>query len=170
MNMRLFGAAFLVLGCGGAGFIMASSVRREIKLLQQLQKVLLYITCELNYRQTSLPRLLGEIGQKESGILGRFFRDVTEELEKYSASEAYWAFLSAMERGKELPGTVKQCLYEMGKGMGSFDLDGQLQQIDAVTKHTQQLLQEQLSHKDARTRNYQTLGFCLGGILAIMMI
>ena len=170
MNIKWAGALLVLIGSGGVGILMASSIRKEWQLLQRLHGILLYISCELNYRQTLLPQIFAEVGEKESGILGLFFRNAAAELEKGTHSEAYFGVLAAMERTGEFPDSVKQILIALGRCIGTFDLEGQLLQLRGVLGQTEEKLADLKSHKEVRMRNCQTLGFCAGAVLAIMMI
>ena len=70
----------------------------------------------------------------------------------------------------ELSRTLKELLLELGRGLGSFDLNGQLRGIEAVRRQAIEALQESVNDRDVRIRSYQTLGLCAGAALAILLL
>jgi hypothetical protein len=54
--------------------------------------------------------------------------------------------------------------------MGRFDLEGQLNGLEAVRTRCRDWLDELISGREVRLRNYQTLGLCAGAALVILFI
>jgi hypothetical protein len=54
--------------------------------------------------------------------------------------------------------------------MGKFDIDGQINGLEAVRSLCRRMLDELTSGREVRLRNYQTLGLCAGAALVILFI
>ena len=170
MHMKWFGALFVVVGCSGVGWLMASAISAQIKMLEQIQRILSEITCELQFRQSMLPQLFFDISERECGPVATVFRVLSEQLSKNEHPQVYMCMKSAVELTNDLPEPAKEILLELGRSLGAYDLSGQLQQISAVESHTEFLLMQLRGHKDVRTRCCQTLGICTGVVIAILIV
>ena len=169
MSFKLLGVLAVVLGCGGFGFRMAACHRLEEKYIRQLLTVLDQMQCELEYRLTPLPELCGIACENCTGKLRALFTALSAELDRQIAPDAQCCMRSAVS-DSELSRTLKELLLELGRGLGSFDLNGQLRGIEAVRRLAIEALQESVNDRDVRIRSYQTLGLCAGAALAILLL
>ena len=151
MTMKWIGALLVIAGCGGVGFTMAASYKREERCLRALIRALDFMTCELQFRLTPLPDLCRAAGSQICP----------------DADSCMYAALSKMEN---LPATTAEALGQLGKSLGRFDLNGQLQGIEQVRVHCRRALSELEAGRDQRIRGYQTLGVCAGAALAILFV
>ena len=83
------------------------------------------------------------------------------------ADSCMYAALSKMEN---LPFSTAKALGLLGKCLGRFDLEGQLQGIESVRSHCRRELEALEAGRDQRIRGYQTLGVCAGAALAILFV
>ncbi len=54
--------------------------------------------------------------------------------------------------------------------LGKFDLEGQLQGLEAAKADCQRRLQNMEQGKESRLRSYRALGLCGGAALAILLL
>ena len=87
MNIRIFGAIMVVLGCSGFGFLLAASHRWETKCLQQLLAALDYMQCELQYKMTPLPDLCRQTAAYSRGMIKNVFMLLANGLEDRISSD-----------------------------------------------------------------------------------
>lgn len=165
--MRIFGAALLLAGCGGFGFSLTAAHRREERLLRQLIKALQEMEWELKYRLTALPELCRIGADAAGGILGQIFREVAEQLERWETADVC-ASLNGCVSTRELPRRVRRNLRQLGRSLGRFDLEGQLQGLQAVRQQCRADLQTMAQGSAQRLRSQQTLALCAGAALAIL--
>ena len=170
MNIKLIGAMCVIIGCGGVGFRMASEHIPHEKVLRELITVLDYMECELSYRLTQLPQLCRQASQQGKGVIFNLFQEISEELENQISPDAEQCVLAAVAHTERVPDTVKELVKQLGRGMGCFDLDGQLQTLRAVREGSEHSLKLFLSNRDSRLRGYQTLGLCAGAAIVILFI
>lgn len=170
MPLKLIGAVFVVAGCGGFGFSLAMNYRREVKSLRQLLTILEFMECELEYRLCVLPQLCREASSYATSNIRQVFLALSQELELQICPDAGCCMEMALRKGKELPASVKKVLLLLGQSLGRFDLKGQLSELASVKAACRETLDELLSNRESRIRNYQTLGLCAGAALAILLI
>ena len=170
MTLKLIGAIFIIVSCGGVGFSMAASHRREENALRQLIALLDHMGCELQYRLTPLPELCrGAMADSEGDIL-KVLSILSQELESQACPEAGSCMRLAVEKAGRLPVSLRRNLLTLGTSLGRYDLQGQLNGIEAVRIRCRSDLEELQRNRDVRLRSYQTLGLCAGCALAILFL
>ncbi len=168
MSYKWIGAVLIIGGCGGSGFLMAAGYRHQERLLRQLIRALRYMQWELQYRLTPLPELCRQAGRGCGGALGALLRDLARELDRQRAPDAYSCMAAALGRSRELTGDVQKRLLQLGRCLGRYDLQGQLQGLEAVQRGCEEAIAALGRDREARLRSYQTLGLCAGAALAIL--
>ena len=170
MSLKLIGALCIIFACGGAGFSMAATHRREEGALRQLIGVLDHMGCELQYRLTPLPELCRGAAEDASGCIQQVLQSLSGELEAQISPDAASCMRAAVEKAGKLPVSVRKNLLMLGTSLGRFDLQGQLKGIDAVRIQCRTDLDALSQNRDVRLRSYQTLGLCAGCALAILFL
>ena len=170
MNLKLVGAILVIASCGGFGFLLAANYRREEKMLRQLLKILEFMECELRYRQSALPQMCKDAASYATGCIGKVFTLLASELEMQVCPDAVCCMDVSLKNVQGLSTAARQILLQLGRSLGRFDLNGQLSELASVKAACNELLEDHLSHKEVRIRNYQTLGLCAGAALAILLI
>ena len=168
MSVKWIGAILVIAGCGGAGFsITAKHRQREIQM-RQLMAALQYMESDLQYRLTPLPELCRSAGRECSGILREVFCNLARELSWQTAPDAGSCMHAALKRSHDLSPELRKLLLRLGRGLGRFDLQGQIRSLQAVQGACKEELIKMCKNRDTRLRSYQTLGLCAGAALAIL--
>lgn len=170
MIYRIIGAFLVFAGCGGFGFYMVQTHRRQTFALEQLIRVLEYMECELSYQQTPLPELIRKSAGVCSGKLQILLIDLVAELESQLFPDATECMALVLRRYKELPPDTYDALIRLGRTLGSFDTTGQCKGILAVKSSCERCLEGYRMNQDTRLRTYRTLGLCAGAALVILFI
>ena len=170
MTIKWIGALLVIAGCGGVGFTMAASYKREERCLRALVRALDYMTCELQFRLTPLPDLCRSAGKECGGPAGQALMALSSELESQISPDADSCMYAALSKMDNLPASTVEALRLLGKNLGRFDLNGQLQGIEQVRAHCRRGLSGLEAGRDQRIRGYQTLGVCAGAALAILFV
>lgn len=170
MILKLIGAVFVVVGCGGIGFRIAANHRFEEKNLRQLIGILDYMECELQYRLTPLPELCRQASKEFIGPLGNVFRELSIEMDAQNSSDLEICMSGALEKVGKLPPLTREELLLLGRSIGRFDMEGQLKGLEAVRQECRRQGETLSFNRDARLRSYQTLGLCAGAALAILFV
>lgn len=170
MNFKWIGAALIICGCGLAGFMVSAAYRREERDLRQLICALDYMACEMQYRRSPLPDLCRSAAAERNGCIGRLFINLANELESQISPDVQSCLAIAAATAGSLPRRVQEAVCILGASLGRFDLEGQLQGLEAVRTFCRQQLEEMSLGRDTRLRSYQTLGLCAGAALAILFV
>ena len=108
MSYKWIGAVFIIVGCGGVGFSMASNHKREEKFLRQLMQVLQYMESELQYHLTPLPELCRQAGKEAGGILRDVFLNLAREMDWQVSPDACSCMTVALKKSGDLPTSLRR--------------------------------------------------------------
>lgn len=170
MRLKWMGALFIIAGCAGVGLMLSTACRREIRLLEKLLRYLEYMECELNFHQTALPQLCTNLSLQGSGVIEKIFAELAVQMDRLSSVNAAQCMQSAIHQFPDVPKSVSLILIELGRFLGCFDLEGQLQQLASIKAQCRMQLDALFSQSQMRLRNYQTLSLCAGAVLAILFL
>lgn len=169
--MKLFGAVLISVCCGWFGFSLAAAHRREERSLRQLISALDYMQCEMQYRLTPLPELcLQTANSCSKGVVRDFYLVLADELRQQLSVDVQPCVEAALDRVPKMTKKTGECIREIGKNLGKFDLEGQISGFEASRAFCRQRLEEHCAGKDEQRRSYQTLGICAGAALVIILI
>ena len=169
MHLKIIGAVLIVGCCGGYGMLLAVSHRKEVSLLHRLLRVLDVMISELEYRLTPIPELCRICAKNSSEPLSSVFLMLAERLESQTATDVAGAMELALASDKKLPPVTAEHLRLLGQTLGRFDLHGQLRGLRQCKQACEHKLNELEYNQQQRLRSYQTLGFCAGAALAILL-
>ena len=167
MIYRIFGALLVFGGCGGFGFLMARSCRREERQLREYIRAMEYMLCELEYRATPLPQLCRKTAAVTEGELEQILSETARRLELGLDPEPSESVAAALDRRRD-PGPLDMLLRQWGSSLGCFDLEGQRRSLEGCLKEAETVLRRQRQGLPSRVRSYQTLGLCAGAALTIL--
>lgn len=169
MSYKLTGAALIITSCSAYGIALAIRYRQRDALYAGLISILQYMENELQFRLTPLPELCRNCTSAVDGCLKRFFLDLARELDWNTAPDAASCMKDVLCKYRNLPPDIIQILLRLGNTLGIFDLTGQLKEFQAVREGCAESLRVLRRDKEIRIRNYQTLGFCTGTALAVLL-
>lgn len=169
MQYKFLGAALVVAGCGFFGILLAVNCRRETEMLRSLCSALTFMCCELGARMTPLPELCRCAGGHCDGGVRKTFLAIAEELDAQVAPDATCCVTAAVNRCPELPRRCRETFLKVGKMLGRFDLQGQMDALESARQECERERKELEDNQKQRLRTYKTLGFCAGAALAILL-
>lgn len=168
MYIKIFGAVLIIACCGGIGILLANVHRREVRMLHQLLRVLELMKSELSYRLTPVPQLCRICADALPEPLCGIFIAVADKLDGQFCCDVASAFGVALQE-TSLPSVTGRMLQELGQTLGRFDLPGQLNGLSQCVQECTHQLNELEFNQQQRLRSYQTLGFCAGAALSILL-
>lgn len=170
MPVRWIGALFVFGACGGVGWKAAASHRYEERTLRQLLMLLDYMCSELQYHMTPLPELCRQASAEVKGVLSTVFLNLAQEMDNQITPDVYRCMTAAVAKTEKIPQITERVLEQLGQTLGRFDLNGQIQGLEAVRQDCHGKLISLCDDKDLRRRGYQTLALCAGAALVILFI
>lgn len=170
MNYKWIGAVLVIVGCGGFGFSLAAAQLREEAQLRQMIRMLKFMQRELRYRLTPLPELCRQAAGEGKGQLRAVMQYLAVELEGRERPDVTSCMRASLSRAGELNRRMKGLLTRLGRSLGRFDLDGQLEGLEEILDACREQLKDIQSEKATRLKSYRTLGLCTGAALAILFL
>ena len=169
MYLKLTGGMLILMGCGGYGIMMATAHRREVAALHQLVQAMEMMICELEYRLTPLPELCRFASERTKGPVKTFLFALAKAVDEQISPDVGICTVAALKETPNMPRYASAQLQALGQTLGRFDLAGQLTGLERCQQACLGQL-EVLEHQQSqRLRSYQTLGFCAGAALAILL-
>lgn len=160
----------VIVACGSFGFRAASAHRKSVKAMQQLLSAITYIEHELQYRMSSLPDIFHQTAAYCNGSVGLFFGLLADELEKQVAPDIAFCIEAALSQTEGLPVLAKKGIHLLGRSLGRFDIENQLEELATVRAECTTILSSFTDNQEVRLRSYQTLALCAGAAVAILFI
>ena len=170
MVIKWIGAICVLAACGGFGFQIAATHRKEVRMLRQVIRILDFAECELQYRLTPLPELCRKAVSECSAPLNTLFLHLSEELEEQISPNVSSCMQAAIARTEQIPKQTQDILVLLGESLGKFDLHGQLRGFESVRGECSRRLEILSNDQEVRLRSYKTLGLCAGAALVILFI
>ena len=170
MIYKWLGAGLILASCGGFGFLLCVTQKREEWMLRQLVSALDEMQCELQYRLTPLPDLCHNAGLHSKGNMRVFFLNLAKELECQLSPDVYVCVNAALDRSEPFPQITRDNILQLGSWLGRFDFEGQVKGLEAVRHKCREDIQQLTENKSVRLRSYQTLGICAGAALVILFM
>jgi len=164
------GSVLVFAGCGGFGLSLAGAHIRRERMLMQIIRMLGEMECELRYRLTRLPDLCMLAAKTVSGPVKKVMTLFSRELENRISPDPATCMEWILEDFSFPDEEVRYLLMELGRTLGRFDLDGQLQGLRHMMELCEHHLESERSRKDERIRCYRDLGFCAGAALVILLV
>lgn len=170
MQLKWIGAAMILAGCGGWGCLLASGYQRQEKLLRRLAAILRSMRWELRYRLTAMPDLCRLASKDASGELRLLFQDLAREMDHHRQPDAERCMLSVLSRHDSLPPKIKRLLRQLGRILGRFDLEGQLEGLECVLRECETEQKDMKQDLQIRLKSSRTLALCAGVALVILFV
>lgn len=170
MNYKVFGAILIFFSCGGFGFSIAASYRKEISVLRQIEYMTNLMESELSYRMTPLPDLCRKVGRTVGGITCRILERLAQEMEHQISPDVSSCMCAVLASFDSVPRSAERIFRKLGATLGEYDLSGQLKGLATVRHNCTKMLQKMDENREQRLRGYQTLGLCAGAALVIVFI
>ena len=170
MLLKWIGGVLILFGCSSVGFRIAANHRKEERCLMMLDRLIDYMICELQYKLTPVPELCRKVSAEATGCIKKVFDNLALELDDQVSPDVYSCVKATLNKISAIPQETKKCLLLLGKHLGKFDLQGQIQELETVRHECKRFLNALQNNKEQRLRSYQTLGICAGASLAIIFI
>lgn len=170
MSIKWLGVIFVVGSCAGVGFSAALAYDKQERILYQLLHVLTYMAWELEYRLLPLPELCRQASRECGGLVCRVLAGLAEELERQMEPDVSSCMQQVLQRETTPSRKIRRLFLMLGRGLGRFDLPGQLKGLEEVRTACERELKPLAQQKQNAIRSYRTLGICAGAALAILLL
>lgn len=170
MIWKWIGASLIIAGCGGTGISIAVRMYQEEHSLKQFSDVLSFMENELQFRLTPLPELCHLAAKTTGGKIGETMEALSRELSRRTLPDPDSCMTAVLNNEKRYSRGMRMLFHQLAKGLGRFDLNGQIQALHCVRDRCQEELIRARTRSKESAKSYQTLGICAGGALVILFI
>lgn len=170
MSLKLIGVIFVVVACGGAGFMMAWQYISQIRMLADMIIILDYMESEIQYHCTPLSPLCRLAAGQVSGRMNQVLLSLADELDAQISPNVELCMESTLDKLGFPQCMFRKILLDFSCNLGKFDLIGQLKALENTRSICSESLKQLQNGKDNRIRSYQTLGLCAGAAIAILLV
>ena len=167
---KVIGSILVFAGCGGFGFSLALSHRKKERMLEHINRILSVMECELRYRLTPLPELCSMAASETDGVLRSILLNLSKELDRRISPDAASCMTKVLNSIQVRDADIRDLLMQVGRSLGRFDLNGQLEGIEHVRSICKLEMDTLRNGKTERIRCYETLGLCAGAALVIILV
>lgn len=170
-EIKLAGAVLAVVSAALLGFALGNDLKRRIGFLQELQKGLLMLHQEMEYRKTPLEEALQYAGNSLTEPLSSFFRETGIRLEKLPGAPFFsvWEemadwYLSEAGQKKEDMELIRQ----LGRQLNGLEAEGNSSLLTIYEQRLQGMIASAKEEYAGKAQLYQRLGI-LGGIFLVLL-
>ena len=171
--MKMFGCFFLFVLFTSIGMHASSQLDKRIRQLKSLEKAVLSMKREIDYRLSPLAETLLQTAKRTEAPWCLFF----EETGKAFQERAEGLCCPEEIFGKGIKGVQfyhpwekdLEVLIELGKNLGELDKKMQMAKLSMAEEEIEGLLCEAMEEKREKGKLYQTLGLCMG-ILSVILV
>lgn len=171
--LKLLGIVMVIGVCAYLGVMKKKSLSERGKQLQLLVFAVQNMINEVSYGREPMNVILQKIGKNIDGIVGKFFLDIAADLEESQGKtiSEIWQFnLSKYKSQMAFEEDDYRVLKELGYGLGISHTQDQLNKLKINIKHLEQqliLAKEKYLHLG---KIFQTLGWCVGLVLVLLLV
>lgn len=172
--MKWIGCMMIIAATSLGGIKLESSTKERIWILQDLSKMLLYLSGEIRYLKTPIINAMENIaGRMENRMIREFLIGTKEELESYTGEEARVIWNRNIDRAFLKTSLRKEDIEELKKFCGSvgyLDINLQLENIDCYSRMLQEKTEGLMKESREKCKVYRTLGVLSGIFVVIIML
>jgi len=169
---KLFGASVIIAAFTYGGFQFAKSYSERPQQLRGFQQALKMLETEIFYGAVPLHIAMKNIGERQKGVIKRFFIAVSNNLIELDGASAYECWNKALDDHYKLmylKAQDKAILIQFGHTLGVSDKEDQIKHLHMAI---QNLAAEEMLARDEQKINEKlskNMGVLLGILLVILI-
>jgi len=150
------------------GILISKKYVNRVKELKEMKNALNMFETKIKFTYESIPEIFKDISDKTENNIKNIFKTSSEKMNIMSAGEA-WSN-SIDEINCNLTQEDKSILKDLGKMLGKTDVEGQVSEIQLVSRFLDTQIEIAENEKQKNEKMYKTLGGVIGLALAIVLI
>lgn len=171
LYFKWIGLCVLGLTSAMTGMWMARRIDVRLKEYKELKRALYILASEIRYA-ASLSDAAEMVGKRVDGGLGRFFADLSEDMDRKEGKcldEIWSEGIRRRQRELNLDEEDRVMLCSLGKHLTGQDAELLQNQIELLEQYVQDKQDRLAEDKRTKSRMYKSLGV-LGGILIVVVL
>lgn len=171
--VRITGCLVVILGTTLMGFKTADKIRQRYKSLMYLKKILIMLRAEIDYNQSEINEIFGELEKRTIGAFSSFFGALFEETKGFynQTIGVYWngaVDTNLIDMGFQ-NGDIQK-IKELGENLGYLDKKMQLNNIDYTLDYIDRETNELGLNMDKNMKMWKMFGALAGVFVTIVLV
>ena len=170
-GLTLCGAACVVAGSSGWGFLLARQLRRRPIELAALEAALELLRTEIEYARSPLPEALRRTAAASTGPATRLLAGTADRLDRGGGEGCAAALKAALADAEQRSAWVSadvQALEGLGRALGASDAADQVRHIALCVARLRAGAAQAAIQAERQARMWTYLG-CLGGMALVLL-
>ncbi len=160
---------FVFIASSSIGKVISEKYKLRLEELEEIKNSLNIFKTKIRFTYSPIGEIFDEIGQQtKNRTIEKIFKTARNNLEKSSASKAWKEALE--ETSSNMKKEDIDVLLNLGKLLGTSDLDGQISQIELTQNFLETQLKQAQEEKQKNEKLYQKLGSIVGLVVVIILI
>lgn len=168
--IKLMGSIMTAGAAAYLGFYTAARLRRQVRVLGELEDGLMILEQELELSSRELDELMYRASRHTKGAAKKLFSDYGKNLERLGEKTAEQLWEQAVCGIEDLTREAAQCMGLLGGIMGQYESGQQRSAVAAVRARMENLRKKEEKLCRTRCRTYQTVGLSGGAFLVILLL
>ncbi len=169
--LKLLGGLLIMAGALWCGVSAVERLRRRVRVLEDLRASLVWLSEELTFRRSPLPKLLEQLARERSGPVELFYREALAGLSQDPEGGLQQSWRRAMVLQLDfLREEERQVLVEVGKTLGRYDAGAQAQVLAQAARRLETIRAQAGEEARGLGRVYTALSLAAGAALVLMLL
>ncbi|GAA0723794.1 stage III sporulation protein SpoIIIAB [Clostridium malenominatum] len=171
--LKIIGSLMVVVSTTWIGFFYSSNLNKRNNQLKEFQRCIYQLQNEIIYTYTPLPEVFLSISKKSKVPMDKFFNELSRILYSNEVDSVYEGIKKAYEGMEDILNFNKEDLnliYNLGKGLGETDIEGQKKVVALTLDNLKSQLIEAETLVKKNVKMYRFLGFTIGMMVVIIFI
>ncbi len=169
--IKIVGFLMIIFGTTLMGFKYADKIKQRYKSLMYLKKILIMLRAEIDYNESEINEIFGELQKKTIGSYKEFFTSLFENTKGYyeQSISQYWN--EAVDKKLNNIGLRAEDIEkikELGENLGYLDKKMQLNNIDYTLDYIDREIKELSLTMDKNMKMWKMFGALAGIFIAII--
>lgn len=166
--LRFAGALMFTVAGTLAGVLKSLELKSNCETSTEIERLVNSISTMIRYQATDVYELSSML--KNSAEFERL-TFISELPERYSAGEDFHEqWTGAVERQKNLHGDQRKLLLELGRIIGTSDIEGQISALELISRSADSLIDKYNEEYSKKGRLYRSIGVLAGVTVGILVI
>ncbi len=171
--VKITGCLVVILGTTLMGFKAADKIKQRYKSLMYLKKILIMLRAEIDYNQSEINEIFGELQKRTVGAFSKFFGDLYDETKGFynQTISVYWdKAVDTKLCDIEFQNEDLQKIKELGENIGYLDKKMQLNNIDYTLDYIDRETNDLSLNMDKNMKMWKMFGALAGVFVTIVFV
>lgn len=155
------------------GFLKADELKTRVEILQELQRMILFLQGELRFHRASLSEAFENVAGRVTEPFSLFLKETArrmEEREPGGFEEIWKETTKKLLKNDGFQKEDQEIMDILKNSLGYLDLTMQTETLNLAMLQTKEAVQNARELQDSKGKLYRTMGVTVGALLTLLMI